>query len=300
MPAAVLAAYARIVRRLLVSLGAIAAVVFTFVGPADATWSIVGVDPETGEVGVAIASCVPISQLGDLEEPLFLVALVPGVGAGVTQAQVNPSAPQRMETLLGVGQTAIDVIDDVSSEEFDAQFEVRQHGVVTLAGSAAGDEVDSAASYTGVLTDSFTGDRQGSQVAVQGNLLANGEVLDATFEAFEAAAGAPLAERLVEALAAGSEAGGDGRCDETAFFAHLVVVEPGDVREDPSVLMTFGSMEPGDNPVLALEAAFAEGTRQEIVVPDDSGFGSIVAWIGLVACAFLIGSGVVFWRRAYR
>lgn len=287
-------------RRLLVSLGVVAAAVLTLAGPANATWSIVGVDPETGEVGVAIASCVPISQLGDLEEPLFLVALVPGVGAGVTQAQVNPSAPQRMETLLGVGQSASDVIEDVSSEAFDAQFEVRQHGVVTLAGSAAGDQVDSAASYTGVLTDSFTGDRQGAQVAVQGNLLANGEVLDATLEAFEAAAGAPLAERLVDALAAGSEAGGDGRCDETAFFAHVVVVEPGDVREDPSVLLTFGTMEPGDNPVLALEAAFADGSRREIAVPDEAGFGSLVVFLALIACVCLIGGGVVFWRRAYR
>ena len=261
-------------------------------GPAAATWSIVGVDPETGEVGVAIASCVPISQLGDLEEPLFLVALVPEVGAGVTQAQVNPSAPDRMETLLGVGKTAQEVIADVSSEEFDAQFEVRQHGVVTLAGDAAG--------FTGPLTDNFTGDRQGALVAVQGNLLANGDVLDASLAAYEASSGQPLADRLVAALAAGSRAGGDGRCDETAFFAHVVVSEPTDPRNEPSVLLTYGSMEPGDNPVLALEQAFLGGARQDVVVPESTGFGSVVAWIGLLACAFMIAGGVVFWRRAYR
>ncbi len=287
-------------RRFLVPLGLIFAVILGFVGPAHATWSIVGVDPDTGEVGVAIASCVPISQLGDLEEPLFLVALVPGIGAGVSQAQVNPSAPDRIETLLGVGRSASDVIEDVSSEAFDAQFEVRQHGVVTLVGSASGGDIPSAASYTGPLTDTFTGDRQGSRVAVQGNLLANSEVLDATFEAFESAGDAPLADRLVAALAAGSEAGGDGRCDETAFFAHVVVAEPGDSRDDPSVLLTYGSMEPGDNPVLALEAAFADGVRQGVVVPDQSGFGSVVAWVGLLACAFLVVGGVIFWRRAYR
>ena len=43
------------------------------------TWSVVGVDPKTGDVGVAVASCVP--SFGDA-----VAALVPGKGAAATQA----------------------------------------------------------------------------------------------------------------------------------------------------------------------------------------------------------------------
>ncbi len=285
-------AYAFGVRRFLAGLVVSLSAIGLLAGPASATWSIVGVDPETGEVGVAIASCVPVSQLGELDRPLFLLTLVPGVGAGVTQAQVNTGAPARIETLLEVGKKAEEAIADISSEEFDSQFDVRQHGIVVLGSDEA--------SYTGPLTEPFSGDLQASNVAVQGNLLANGEVLDDSLAAFVASAGEPLADRLVAALAAGSLAGGDGRCDETAFFAHVSVAGPEDDRLDPAVVLTYGTLAEGDNPVLALQRDFADGERRKVVIPEENGFGSVAAFVALLAGLFMIAGGFLFWRRAYR
>lgn len=262
------------------------------VSPAAATWSVVGVDEETGEVGVAIASCVPASQLGDLDRPLFLVALVPEVGAGVSQAQVNAAVPPRIEVLLESGLNPDQVIADVSSEEFDEQFDARQHGVATVDGSAAG--------FTGESNQGFAGDLQSEGVSVQGNILVSEAVVNDTLAAYDRDPELPLADRLVAALLAGSEAGGDSRCEQTAFFAHVVVAAPGDDVESPSVLMTYGSLADGDNPVRSLADAFAAGERQSVVVPDSGGSGSSLAVIGLILAVLLTIGGVVFSRRAFR
>ncbi len=61
----------------------VAGVVLLGAGRAEATWSIVGVDPETGEVGVAVASCVGF-------EVTIVPVLVPGVGAAASQADISP------------------------------------------------------------------------------------------------------------------------------------------------------------------------------------------------------------------
>lgn len=57
-------------------------------GTAGATWSIVGVDPDTGEVGVVVASCVGF-------EVTVVPILVPGVGAGAPQALISEGSGDR-------------------------------------------------------------------------------------------------------------------------------------------------------------------------------------------------------------
>ena len=279
-------------RRLPLVLSVVVATVLLLAGPASATWSVVGVDEDTGEVGVAIASCVPASQLGDLERPLFLVALVPDVGAGVSQAQVNAAVPPRMEVLLEAGLTAEQVITDVSSMEFDEQFDARQHGVATVDGASAG--------FTGDSNQGFAGDLQSQGVSVQGNILVSEAVVNDALAAYDRDPELPLADRLLAALVAGSEAGGDNRCEQTAFFAHLVVAAPGDDVDSPSVLMTYGSLADGDNPVFALADDFANGQRRSVVVPESEGSGSAIGIIGVVLAALLVVGGVVFSRRAFR
>ncbi len=268
------------------------AVTVALIVPAGATWSVVGADSETGEVGVAIASCVPASQLGALDEPLFLVAVSPNIGAGVSQAQVNGQVPPRMETLLGIGKTPDEVIADVSSEAFDEQFDARQHGVVTVDGASAG--------YTGPSNGPVAVDLQSDGVSVQGNLLVSDTVVNDSLAAFNTDPTLPLADRLVAALLAGSEAGGDSRCEQTALFAHVVVVAPGDDPNDPSVLMTYGSLNETDNPVEALARDFAEGERRKVVAPSTEGSGSALGLIGIAVAIVMVGVAIVFSRRAFR
>ena len=94
-------------------------------------------------------------------------------------------------------------------------------------------------------------------------LLADPAVVSRSLAAFDRATadGLGLEQALVEALSAGSAAGGDRRCDgQTALFAHLAVADPGDDPFRPSTLLTITVDEgDGQNPVSLLGEALAEG-----------------------------------------
>ena len=232
-------------------------------GPAAATWSIVAVDPETGQVGAAMASCVPAGLLGEPDQVLVPVVLVPGRAAAVTQGSIDPDAPFGLRQLLADGAGPRRAIDEVLA--VDAQPTVRQFGVVVVPGtSAAGEESATAAAHTGADAEAARADATGPGVSAQGVLLASEEVVQATLVAAERALGdgRPLADALVAGLIAGAEAGGDRRCDEdqAALFAHLAVADPGDDPARPTTLLTVTVDEgDGQNPVELLSGALAEG-----------------------------------------
>ena len=180
---------------------------------AEATWSVVAVDEETGEVGVAVASCVGF-------EVTVVPILVPGVGAGASQANISKHSGQRMVDALASGASAQETIDAVV--DADDGMEERQFGAVVLGDAGAG--------WTGGDTLNVAVDRRSDDgtVAVQGNILVSQDVVDASISAFDAADG-QLADRLIAGLVAGADAGGDARCgDQTATAAALVVARPGD------------------------------------------------------------------------
>jgi uncharacterized Ntn-hydrolase superfamily protein len=199
--------------RVLVVLGIALAMVGFAAASAEATWSVVAVDEETGEVGVAVASCVGF-------EVTVVPVLVPGVGAGASQANISKPSGQRMVDALAGGASAQETIDAVVGA--DDGMEERQFGVVVLGDGGAG--------WTGGDTIDVAIDRRSDDgtVAAQGNILVSQEVVDATIAAFGAADG-QLADRLLAGLVAGADAGGDARCgDQTATAAALIVARPGD------------------------------------------------------------------------
>ena len=112
--------------------------------------------------------------------------------------------------------------------------EDRQFGVVVLGGGGAG--------WTGADTFDVALDRRGQSggVAAQGNILVSGDVVLSSIEAFERSNG-DLADRLVVALVAGADAGGDSRCgDQTATSAALIVARPGDAAYSNTEVGVFG------------------------------------------------------------
>ncbi len=244
--------------------------------PSEATWSIVGVDPETGEVGVAVASCVPAAVLGDLDKPLGLVALAPGKGAGISQALLNNDVPPRMVDLLNEEGTSAEVLAEVTSPEFDSDPQQRQHGVVTSDGVAAG--------FTGSENMTVALDRQGPNVTAQGNILVSEAVVVDAVAAFGADADAPLAERLVNALVAGAAAGGDSRCgDQTALFAQVVVAGPNDDPQSPTVLLlTTVNEGDGSNPVTLLADLYRGGTITGSVLAEEPSRLPVLVGGGLI------------------
>ncbi len=262
--------------------------------PAAATWSIVATDPDTGEVGAAIASCVPAEVLGALDRPLVPIVLTPGTSAAVTQAQLNLDAPARIVELAETGATPAEIVTGLTDPDFDDLAPLRQHAVAATSGEAA--------AHTGGETNPEALDAQGVGVSVQGNLLADAAVVGDALARYEQdrAAGRSLADALVAALEAGSSAGGDRRCDEqTALFAQVVVAAPDDDASVPSTLITAVVAEgDGQNPVALLATAYSNGERG-VVEADGGGGGGrgLFQFAVLAAAAAMVGVGVFAFRR---
>ena len=167
-----------------------------------ATWSIVVVNTLTGEVGVAVASCTPTSDL-HVSVPVVVV----GQGTAVWQANGDAlfkGRPVAWSTLMA-GGTVQDVIDGwLDNDNFPNG---KQVGVASLAGDAA--------AFTGIGTFDWAGDRVGVAgewiYAIQGNILVGQEVVDATEDALVNTPG-DMGQRLLAAMEAGTALGGDGRC----------------------------------------------------------------------------------------
>ena len=174
-----------------------------------ATFSIVGFDPETGDLGVAVQS------------KFFGVgSVVPWakakVGALATQSYANVSYGPEGLALLQSGKSAQDTIKELT--EPDANRDRRQLGVVDANGNSA--------AFTGTNCNEWAGHREGRNFCAQGNILTSEEVIKAMASAYEDAhsfEGSELADWLMAALDAGQAAGGDKRGKQSA--ALLVVRE---------------------------------------------------------------------------
>src|SRR2546421_3342912 len=170
-----------------------------------ATYSIVACDLDAGQWGVATQSkFLAVGSLVPWAEP--------HVGAIATQAYANPRYGPDGLALLRDGLEAEEVVRRLI--EADPDRETRQLGVVDAHGRAA--------TFTGRECYAWAGGRTGSGYAAQGNILVSQETVDALADTFEASAGTPLAERLLQSLAAAQAAGGDKRGQQAAG---LLVVE---------------------------------------------------------------------------
>ncbi len=205
-------------------------------GRALATWSIVAVDPDTHEVGVAVASCVSGVSITPI--------LVPGKGAFIAQAMSNLKSKDVAAKLIADGASADEVLSRVVDPAFDPEGRLinfrlfgsnsRQYAVATLSGDRR------TASFTGRSVKSWCGSAHDDAVSVQGNILRSGDTVAAALKAFEtrpAGCVPTLADRLMSALLAGAAAGGDRRCTRewVAHSAYLAVAQPGDSPGKPSL-----------------------------------------------------------------
>ncbi len=184
--------------------------------PPVATFSILGYDPATGEVGGAVQSRVFSVGNGVLWAEA-------GVGAVATQAIVDVSYGPQAIALLRGGAEPADVVKrvwqaDPDPRPVDWTKDGRQFAVIDAQGRVA--------AYTGPKATEWAGDKQGKFCTAQGNILASAEVVNAMVSAFESTAG-HLSMRLLAALEAGQMAGGDKRGMQSA--AMLIVKKDGGV-----------------------------------------------------------------------
>jgi len=176
------------------------------------TFSICAIDPATGESGVAVTTRVP-----------FVGRAVPWVRAGVG------AVATQSWTVVEYGSRGLDLMESgVSPDEALAQLladdkgrELRQLGLIDMQGRSA--------SFTGEENGDWAGGRQGPDFTIQGNILVGSEVVDAVADHFISTRGTgmPFAERLILALEAGHQEGGDKRW---GYFqsAAIRVADPND------------------------------------------------------------------------
>jgi uncharacterized Ntn-hydrolase superfamily protein len=183
-----------------------------------ATYSIVAVDVDAGQWGVAtqskflaVGSVVPWAE--------------PHAGAIATQSYANPRYGPDGLALLRQGLSADEVAKRLT--EADEGRDQRQLGVVDARGGSA--------TFTGSECHDWAGGRTGDGYAAQGNILVSGDTVDALAETFETTGGKPLAERLLDCLDAAQAAGGDRRGQQSA--ALLVVEKDGGYAQLSDILV---------------------------------------------------------------
>jgi uncharacterized Ntn-hydrolase superfamily protein len=170
-----------------------------------ATFSILGYDPETKEVGGAVQSRVFSVGNGVLWAEA-------GVGAAATQAIVDVSYGPKAIQLLRAGMrpdTILKAIWDSDPDPNPGEWtkQGRQFAVIDADGRVA--------AFTGPQATPWAGDKQGKYCTAQGNILAGEAVVAGMVRAFEETKG-HLSVRLTAALEAGQLAGGDKRGMQSA------------------------------------------------------------------------------------
>ncbi|HYF54999.1 MAG TPA: DUF1028 domain-containing protein [Salinarimonas sp.] len=158
------------------------------------TWSIVARDPSSGHIGIVVASCA------------FAVGgrvpfIASGVGAVATQSFVNPFYGPRGLALMRDGMCAGDVV--LALTQADEGRHQRQIHVLDSAGRLAAFTGDRCVPWCGHLV------REGFSVA--GNMLTGPEVIQETARVYGERADLTFPRRLLAAMKAGENAGGDKR-----------------------------------------------------------------------------------------
>jgi uncharacterized Ntn-hydrolase superfamily protein len=226
------------------------------------TWSIIAIDPATGDVGVAMASCVPETH-GD-----GVGVLVPGHGVAAVQASWDLANRDLVYDALREGLPAQEVIDRVIDPAADSTIGRRQYAVLTLDGASVraagftGEPIlarfsdPESPSWAGIMADVTMG------VSAQGNTLVGPAVVGeslAAFQRYDLAGRNTLADRLMRGLEGGAIAGGDVRCNnehvvQTAATAVILVARGGDA---PYTTPDIGQTDQGTDaaPWLALSVS---------------------------------------------
>ncbi len=298
----------------LLSRPALAALILATVAPTSAagqsmrrpvnTYSIVARDSITGQMGVAVQShwfsvgpIVPFAEAG--------------VGAVATQSFVEVSyGPLGLE-LMRLGRTAPEALSALVST--DKSRNVRQVAMVDASGNVA--------AHTGDRAIYAAGHHTGAQYSVQANLMENPTVWDAMAEAYETAEG-DLAERLLQALEAAQEEGGDIRGKQSAAIVVVNAESTGkpwadrvfDLRiedhPDPLVELrrlvqlqrTYLKLNEGDGWVTAgdIPKALESYTAAMEFVPDDATNGEAPFWVGVtLADTGNEADAIPYLKRAY-
>ncbi len=270
------------IRRILVTLAFIVLAHST----ALATWSVIALDARTGQVIIASATCVLQSRFAsrapngarDLMD--VQAVIVPGIGVAACQASADNTRENQMLVYreLQKGTPPAQILEMLKA---DPNIQRRQFGILAMpAGGLTASTNKIGWNGSGNSASSlFEGGQVGDfHFQVQGNTLANDNVVHAAARAFVAKNGT-LADRVIAAMEAADANGGDNRCTcnnnplapmacdaRTSHVAYIAIAEKSDMigtTHNDGKYFAFisvgeGNIQPGEsaNPVKTLRMRY--------------------------------------------
>ncbi len=206
---------------------------------AQDTFSICAIDPITGEVGSAGASCV--------NDCTILTDVHPGYGVVHTQASWLAANQNYARSLMNLHLSPQAIIDSVVLHDAQNNPTVRQYGIVDLVNGGR------VAAYTGVNCLDYKNHITGPNYSIQGNILMGQQILDSMRLRFLNTPGT-LAAKLMAALQGAKVVGADTRCaswNTSSKSSFIRVAKPGDTSGvlylDLKVLTTPFGRDPIDS-----------------------------------------------------
>ncbi len=208
---------------------------------AQDTFSITAVDPVTGLVGSAGASCIAGSRI--------LSDLHPNRGVIHTQAYYISANQVYARNLMIMGLSPQQIIDSLIAHDAQNNPTRRQYGITDFVGNTV-----RTAGYTGVNTDPYKNHNLGPTFTVQGNILLGQQILDSMYNRYMNTPGT-MAEKLMAALQGAKVPGADTRClptNRSSISAFIRVAKPTDPQSGPywldlNVQMVPAPMDPIDS-----------------------------------------------------
>ena len=220
------------------------------------TFSIVAIDPITGEVGSAGASCIGGS--------IIISDIHPGVGGIHTQAYWNAINQDNASSLMDQGYSPDEIIDWLTNNDSENNPSIRQYGIVDLV------EGGRSASFTGSNCFDYKGHRIGENYAIQGNILLGPSILDEMEDAFLTQYGS-FEEKLFASLMAANITGADTRCSPygtPAISAFIKIAKSEDSLDNLFLDLNVNDAPLTINPLDSLFALYWEWKIDQFILGD--------------------------------
>lgn len=221
-----------------------------------ATFSVVAVDPETREVGTAVATCLFKWDLSRFAK------VVPNKGAVNTQSWLNFTNTANSVSHVQNNEPATDVIHWLSNHDAKNQPQRRQNLAITIDSEGG---IDTAA-YTGQASLGYKQHIIGDNYVIAGNILSGQVILDDMEQAFLNTEG-DLSQKLMASLQAAKQIGADSRCKQTSSAsAYLGVAKPGDKIATPFIHLVAKPNDRTIDPIDELQTLFSSFEQSQILV----------------------------------
>ncbi len=209
---------------------------------ANSTFSICAVDPVTGQVGSAGASCIA--------NCLILSYVRPNWGVAHVQAQWTQTNYNNAKRLMLLGYSPQQIRDSVVLQ--DANPYIRQYGFVDLIGGGR------VAAYTGVNCTNYKNHITGPTYSIQGNILLGQHILDSMEARFLRQTGT-LADKLMAAMQGAKVVGADTRCtgsNKSSISSFLRIRKPGDTVGTQYLELVVGNTTGSKDPIDSLQVLY--------------------------------------------